>query len=837
MSHHPLLRQISEDECKRSLSWAVRDAHLRHHSVSSSVPSPEVDGFSLVEELEPIHEQAELPFSPTQVSSKVIGVLTSGGDAPGMNAAVRAIAGVCLSYDVPCFAIHNGYAGLMQGEGMIKRLTWESCSDILQQGGTYIGSARSLEFRARPGRLLAAHSLVRHGINSLIAIGGDGTLTGANIFRDEWPSLLDELHDTGKITPQERDRSRYLSVVGLVGSIDNDMSGFSMTIGCDTALQRILYAIDALVTTAASHQRTFIVEVMGRNCGYLAVMAGLACAADWVFTPENPPDAEDWETVVCASLANRRRQGLNYSLVILAEGSTDRVRRPITATYIQKLLSDRLQHDTRITTLGHVQRGGAPSAYDRILATRLGAEAAFAIFAAKETTPPQICGISWNRIVLRDLKDTVQLTKSVALELEARHFQQAAELRGPGFVELMKIYLHTRRMKVITKGTPKRVGILMAGDPASGMNACAMIVARHLINNGHTVFGISESFGGLANGWVQPITWESVSTWMQQGGSVLGTNGVLPSKIEGLDGIAAISAQLKQLNIHGLVAIGGFEAFEGLTELMHNRDRYEGLRIPMLVLPATICNNVPGTDVSVGADTALNFITDAVDRLKQSARSWRRRVFIVETFGGFAGYLAVMGALAGGADDAYTFEEKVHIEDLQATIAHVRRKLQTLPHAVIIRNECCSVNYSTSFVQALFEEEGRASVPPFTTRSNILGHLQEGGTPSAIDRVRASRLASRAGDLIEKEIDLAMQPDGHVETMSDDSCFVVGVNSDKEERRSLRELEAATDFDHFMPKDQWWVRLVPLVRMLENNATRESSPYIPEAIASLTQEA
>lgn len=165
-----------------------------------------------------------------------------------MNAAYRAAAAVCLSAGVEIYAIYNGYAGLVQGGDMIRRVTWADINDIIHRGGTVIGSARCMEFKTREGRLQAAENLVQRGINCLIAIGGDGTLTGANLFKTEWQDLLSQLHQSNRISSSAVETYKYLALVGMVGSIDNDMCGFSMTIGCDTALHRIMDAVDALVT-------------------------------------------------------------------------------------------------------------------------------------------------------------------------------------------------------------------------------------------------------------------------------------------------------------------------------------------------------------------------------------------------------------------------------------------------------------------------------------------------------------------------------------------------------------------------------------------------------------
>lgn len=201
---------------------------------------------------------------------KNIGVLTSGGDAQGMNAAVRAVVRTALDQNTDVYAIYEGYQGMVDGGERIRKMSWDSVGGILQQGGTIIGTARSADFRTREGRLRAARNLLERDIDSLVIIGGDGSLTGANTFRQEWSGLLQELLESGQVSAEQVRRHPHLTIAGLVGSIDNDMQGTDTTIGADSALQQITRAIDAISSTAASHQRSFVVEVMGRHCGYLA---------------------------------------------------------------------------------------------------------------------------------------------------------------------------------------------------------------------------------------------------------------------------------------------------------------------------------------------------------------------------------------------------------------------------------------------------------------------------------------------------------------------------------------------------------------------------------------
>ena len=233
---------------------------------------------------------------------KRIAVLTSGGDAPGMNAAFRAVVRVALYRNCDVYAIYDGYQGAIHGGDSIKRVYWNDVSGIVGKGGTIIRTARCKEFQSLEGRLEAAYNLILRGIDGLVVIGGDGSLTGADVFRQEWGSLVSELVKKERISKDLADRHRHLSIVGMVGSIDNDMCGTDFTIGATSALHRIVEAVDAVSNTAQSHQRAFIIEVMGRQCGWLALMASIATGADWLFLPEAPVEYDNWEEVMCGAL-------------------------------------------------------------------------------------------------------------------------------------------------------------------------------------------------------------------------------------------------------------------------------------------------------------------------------------------------------------------------------------------------------------------------------------------------------------------------------------------------------------------------------------------------------
>ena len=289
-----------------------------------------------------------------------LGILTSGGDAPGMNAALRAAVRTALEEGMEAVAIREGYRGLVEGGDSFQPMDWDAAGGIMHKGGTVIGTARCDEFREREGRLRAAQNLVEHGIDRLIVMGGDGSLTAADLFHREWPGLISELAEHGRISREAAHRHAHLSLAGIGASIDNDMAGTDMSIGADTALHRIAEAVDGIGATAASHQRTFVVEVMGRHCGYLALMSGLATGADAVLIPEAPPAGDSWAEILPRRLRAGREVGRRDSIVIVAEGAIDSNGQPVTAEKVRQVLEQRMEEEVRVTILGHVQRGGSP---------------------------------------------------------------------------------------------------------------------------------------------------------------------------------------------------------------------------------------------------------------------------------------------------------------------------------------------------------------------------------------------------------------------------------------------------------------------------------------------
>ncbi|MFW6224004.1 MAG: 6-phosphofructokinase [Spirochaetota bacterium] len=728
-----------------------------------------------------------------------IAVMTSGGDAPGMNPAVRSVVRSSLDLGIETYAIYEGYFGMVEGGDYIRPMSWEDVGGILHQGGTVIGTARSDEFRTREGRRKAALNLVQREIDSLIVIGGDGSLTGAHVFRQEWPGLLDELVERGDIESDRAERRSNLRVVGLVGSIDNDMFGTDMTIGADTALHRITEAIDAITSTAASHQRAFIIEVMGRNCGYLALMASISSGADWVLIPESPPDIDDWERRMCEVLKKGREVGRRHSIVVVAEGACDRNGTPISTDHVKNVLKERLGADTRVTILGHVQRGGAPSAYDRLLGSLLGHAAVGAVTEGEADEEPQLLGIRQNRVQRSSLLENVEATHSVADVIAEKNYEKAMELRGGSFKDAFRTLRTLIRAKPHEPDpavTRRRIGILHAGPPAPGMNTAVRAATRLAIDQGHEVLGVHNGFPGLLEGNVTELGWMSVSGFASRGGAELGTNRSVPSREE----LPALAERITELGIEGLLMIGGWAGYEAALLIHEERHRLPALGIPIVCVPATINNNLPGSELAVGADTALNNIMDAVDKIKQSAVA-SRRVFVVEVMGRHCGYLALMSGIAGGAERVYLHEEGISLRDLQADVQFLVDGFESGKRlGLMIRNEAVNRFYTTDFMRALFEEESEGL---FDARQAILGHLQNGGDPSPFDRIQATRLASRA---------LAYTLE-QIESEGGESAFM-GLVEGEIRFNPIDRFPRMVDGDLQRPLEQWWLQLREIAALL-----------------------
>ncbi|NWH82078.1 PFKAM protein, partial [Piaya cayana] len=352
------------------------------------------------------------------------------------------------------------------------------------------------------------------------------------------------------------------------------------------------------------------------------------------------------------------------------------------------------------------------------------------------------------------------------------------------------------------------LAVLNVGAPAAGMNAAVRSTVRIGLIHGHQMLAVHDGFEGLAYGQVRPSpprgTQGPHSEQAQPGNFHLPRT--LPKKY-----FEEISVNISNFGIHGLIIIGGFEAFTGSLELMEGRAKFEELCIPLCVIPATVSNNVPGSDFSIGADTALNTITSTCDRIKQSAAGTKRRVFIIETMGGYCGYLATMAGLAAGADAAYIYEDPFNIHDLQVNVEHLTEKMKTtVKRGLVLRNERCNDNYTTDFIYNLYSEEGKGI---FDCRKNVLGHMQQGGTPTPFDRNFGTKMGAKAVAWITGKIKECTRH-GRIFANTADSACLLGMRKRSLVFQPITELKEQTDFEHRIPKEQWWLKLRPILKIL-----------------------
>lgn len=317
------------------------------------------------------------------LSIKKIGVLTSGGDSPGMNAAIRSVVRTCAFHNVECIGIYRGYQGMIEGD--FKEMGPRSVNNIVNKGGTILKSARSKEFMTTEGRQKAHQHLINSNIDALVVIGGDGTFTGAEIFNNEF----------------------NFPVMGIPGTIDNDIFGTSHTLGYDTALNTVVEVIDKIRDTASSHNRLFFVEVMGRDAGHIALNAGIGAGAEEILIPEENLGLER----LLESLQKSKASGKSSSIVVVSEG--DKIGKNVfeLKDYVEENLPE---YDVRVSVLGHMQRGGAPSCFDRVLASRLGVKAVESLLEGKSNF---MVGLLSDKVALTPLEQAIKGKSQIDKEL------------------------------------------------------------------------------------------------------------------------------------------------------------------------------------------------------------------------------------------------------------------------------------------------------------------------------------------------------------------------------------------------------------------------------------
>jgi 6-phosphofructokinase 1 len=464
----------------------------------------------------------------------------------------------------------------------------------------------------------------------------------------------------------------------------------------------------------------------------------------------------------------------------------------------------------RFTTLGHVQRGGAPSAFDRWMSAMVGHAAVGEVLATDATQEPVVIGMRANRITRIPLGEAVRRTRAVAAAVAAGDREETFRLRGGSFREahhaLRTIVRAVPRVAVAAR--TRRFAIVHGGGPAPGMNAAVRAAVRLGVDTGHEMLGVRNGFEGLVEGTIDDLGWMDVDAWAGLGGAELGINRMIPA---GPD-LYAIARTIEHQHLDGLLVIGGWHGYQAAARLVFERDNFPAFRLPIACIPATIDNNLPGTELCIGADTALNSIVEVVDKIKQSAVA-ARRCFIVEVMGRSCGYLALLSGLSTGAERVYLHEEGVTLADLQRDLESLRRGFAEGKRVgLLIRNEHASPVYTTGFMTALFEEEGHEL---FDVRQAILGHLQQGGNPSPFDRIQATRMAGRCVQYLVEQADQPRPGAAMIGLTGGDLVFT-----------DLHDLPRLVDPVAMRPLDQWWLDLRPVAVAL-------SSPGpVPEVAAA-----
>jgi len=446
-----------------------------------------------------------------------------------------------------------------------------------------------------------------------------------------------------------------------------------------------------------------------------------------------------------------------------------------------------------------VQRGGAPSAFDRCLATLLGHAAVERLMTDDPTAPAQLVGLRGNRVVNSPLMDCVAQTQAVAERIKAHDFEGAMLLRGGSFRDSYEILLTMQQ--AAPRPTPAgrrrfRIAVVHGAGPAPGMNNSVRTAVRLGRDRGYTTLAVQNGFLGLRDGDVREMGWMDVSGWVSDGGAEIGTNRYVPTG----QAIAQVAEQVAAHRIDGLLMSGGWAGYQAAYELQRHRQQYTALDIPIVCMPMTINNDLPGTELCIGSDTALNSIVSDVDKIRQSAVA-SRRVFVVEVMGRDCGYLALLSGLATGAERAYLPEEGITLADLTADVHDLADGFRSGKRlGLIICSENADAVYNTGFIMSLFEKEGGEL---FDSRQAILGHVQEGGDPSPFDRIQATRLTARCVAFLSEQLESGAR-----------ASAMIGFQSGRLQFTDLTSYPTLVERDAQRPLEQRWMERRDLAHMM-----------------------
>ena len=492
-----------------------------------------------------------------------------------------------------------------------------------------------------------------------------------------------------------------------------------------------------------------------------------------------------------------RKIGLSHQMVVVAEGARHPDGLVIESSDIRKILAERLGIDVRLTVLGHVQRGGPPTAFDRILSTRLGVAAVDLLVDEPDVLHRHMVGIKRNKVVTTPLVEVAEKSRAVRTEIENGNFARAIELRGQGFKKMLDLVETLTRISPARENQQEGTVVIMTGGADSpGMNAAVSIAARYLLNQGVQVLGSRDGFYGLIHGDLHELDWHELVGWVGHPSSDIGT-----ARFDFMEGdFGRIAENIKKFNVRGIVAIGGLGTYQRIAQFVDMRKSFPEFTMPVMLIPASIDNNLPCTELCVGSDTALNNIVEAVDKIRNTAGA-TRRAFIVEVMGKECGFLALMGALATGAEKAYMPETGISLAELNRDVINLRESFERGKRMVIyMRNEQASFYYTTDFLRRLLEGE---SSNEFEVRTAVLGHVQRGGIPTAFDRILACRMGAEAASTLLKSLE-----------SKSSEVLTFGLNEGAIIPCDLSEALEQMDMEHGRPRSQWFLDLRPVADSL-----------------------
>lgn len=686
---------------------------------------------AVLEMMDELGNKIMATFMPRGLVKK-IAVLTSGGDAPGMNGAIRAIVRTAKKWGTDVYGVYYGYDGLIKDS--IVELDWDSVGYHSSHGGTFLSSARSTKFLNKEGRKIATYNLAKRGIEGLIVLGGDGSIKGSIVFKNEWKQNLTELIEEEKIEYGMKDLR--LKIIAIPASIDNDISNTDMTLGADSALNRAVDSITSLTTTMLSHKRSFIIEVMGKRCGWIALMVGLAVGSDFIFTPEAPH--ENWKDKMIEAVRAAKEEGKIGSFIVVSEGALDINGNKIEAAEVRKEIEDRLGIECRVMKLGHIQRGGRPSAYDRILSTILGCKAVERMLGDTDDEPLMMTlrNGEYSSISLLKVLDENENMGMIQKKME---FDRILEMRGKLFNRAYKI---TEQLRTPTQIVPRNrvIGVVHEGGRSGGMNVALNAIVRYAVSLNQEVKVILDGFDGLLQNQVKTPRMYDYTNGIHDGGSMIG------SSFSKTGNISQIYKKLIEHKIDSLIIIGGSEATRTAGHLKKHITKSEK-KINIVIIPASVDNDVPFTDMCLGVDTALNCISIACDFLRLSSLSMKKTVFIVEVPGEKGGYLTVFGGIATGAFDVFIPERKYKISHLSETAERLKYRFKNgNRHGIILLKN--QVTYNSMSVDSFSRIITTDSDGMYDAKFSVLGYLVEGGSPSPYDRIYGTIFGIKAVDIL-----------------------------------------------------------------------------------------